>query len=226
MAGRLNHEFISKYRGNVHSQNGEDGVLKEILRRLNITSGYVCEFGAWDGVYLSNTFDLIQRGFKSVLIEGDEEKFKDLEKLSATYATITPICAYVDHIPGSETSLDNLLKKTDIPYDFDVLSIDIDSFDYQVWDSFKNYMPKIVVIEINSSIAFSVPDHIHTPGKFEGTSFLPMMKLAEQKGYSLVGHTGNLIFIRRDLYSIVNPEYVPSPPPRKLALKNGRMSYN
>ena len=210
----------------MNSQNGEDGILREMLKRLNITSGYVCEFGAWDGVHLSNTFDLIQRGFKSVLIEGDENKFKDLLKLCADYPTITPICAFVDHTPGSENSLDNLLKKTDIPYDFDVLSIDIDSFDYQVWDSFKNYMPKIVVIEINSSIDFSVPDHIHTPGVFEGTSFLPMMELAKRKGYELVVHTGNLILIRRDLYPILGLDEESVPNPRKLMLKNGKFVYN
>jgi len=220
----MNAPFLLEYKNNVNSQNGEDGILKEILRRLAITTGYVCEFGAWDGVYLSNTFDLIQRGFKSVLIEGDEEKFKDLEKLSVTYPTITPLCAYVDHVPGSERSLDNLLKKTDIPYDFDVLSIDIDSFDYQVWDSFKNYMPKIVVIEINSEIAFSVPDHIHTPGKFDGTSFLPMLNLARQKGYEFVVHTGNMVFIRRDLYPKL--KLGKEDAPRSLVLKNGRFVYN
>ena len=222
----MHRSFLSTYKGNVNSQNGEDGILREMLKRLNITSGYVCEFGAWDGVHLSNTFDLIQRGFKSVLIEGDENKFKDLLKLCADYPTITPICAFVDHTPGSETTLDNLLKKTDIPYDFDVLSIDIDSFDYQVWDSFKNYMPKIVVIEINSSIDFSVPDHIHTPGVFEGTSFLPMMELAKRKGYELVVHTGNLIFIRRDLYPILGLVEESVPNPRNLILKNGKFVYN
>ena len=29
-------ERLSKFEMNVHSQNGEDGVLKEILKRLNI----------------------------------------------------------------------------------------------------------------------------------------------------------------------------------------------
>jgi hypothetical protein len=195
-----------------------------MLARLNITSGYVCEFGAWDGVHLSNTFDLIQRGFKSVLIEGDEEKFKDLKKLSVKYPTITPICAYVDHVPGSQNSLDNLLKTTDIPFDFDVLSIDIDSFDYQVWDSFKNYMPKIVVIEINGDIGTLVPDHIHTPGVFQGTSFLPMMNLAKQKGYTLVGHTGNLIFIRDDLYSSLRLNWIPHEQDT-LVLRNGKLTF-
>ena len=213
-----------RFAANENSQNGEDGILKEMLRRLNITSGYVCEFGAWDGVYLSNTFSLIKRGFKSVLIEGDKEKFKDLLKLSKMYETITPICAYVDHIPGSENTLDNLLKKTDIPADFDVLSIDIDTFDYQVWASLNHYMPKIVVIEINSSIDPTIPDHIHTPGVFQGTSFLPMMNLAAHKGYKLAAHTGNLIFIRQDLYPMLKLEE-DNMANGRLGFRNGRVVY-
>ena len=42
------------FRRNVYSQNGEDGVLDEIFRRLSKNSGWFCEFGAWDGRYGSN----------------------------------------------------------------------------------------------------------------------------------------------------------------------------
>ena len=31
------------------SQSGEDGIVEEVLKRLNISSGWVCEFGAIDG---------------------------------------------------------------------------------------------------------------------------------------------------------------------------------
>ena len=39
------------------------------------------EFGAWDGVYCSNTCHLIRdKGYKAVLIEGDKSKFSELKK--------------------------------------------------------------------------------------------------------------------------------------------------
>jgi len=69
-------------------------------------------------------------------------------------------------------SLDNLLAQTEIPHDFDVISIDIDSNDLGVWESINNYHPKIVVIEINSSImpgVLSRHNRIHYGNSFSST---------------------------------------------------------
>ena len=72
--------FYNTYSKNVYSQNGEDGIVEELLKRLNITNGWVCEFGAWDGIHLSNTFNLVKKGFNAVFIEGDVNKYSDLLK--------------------------------------------------------------------------------------------------------------------------------------------------
>ena len=49
---------LGKYRKNLYSQYGEDGIIAKIFDILDIKSGYVCEFGAWDGIHLSNTYNL------------------------------------------------------------------------------------------------------------------------------------------------------------------------
>ena len=52
--------FIN-FKKNIYSQNGEDGILEEILKKLNIKkNGWCCEFGAWDGKHGSNTFNLVK----------------------------------------------------------------------------------------------------------------------------------------------------------------------
>ena len=196
--------FYKTYGWNIHSQNGEDGVINELLRRLEITKGHVCEFGAWDGKHLSNTFNLIERGFSGVFIEGDPEKYKDLLETCKNFPTITPILAYVDHTPGSPNTLDSLLSTTSIPIDFDVLSIDIDSYDYQVWKSVEQYKPKLVIIEIHSGVDPLNTQHIHEEGKYRSTGFMPTLLLGVQKGYTFLLHTGNMIFIRNDLYEKLN----------------------
>lgn len=199
--------FYNQYKYNKYSQNGEDGIIQELLNRLEIKSGWVCEFGAWDGIHLSNTFALVENGFNAIYIEGDKDRYNDLLKTVEKYPTIIPINAFVDHDENSENSLDKLLEKTSIPNDFDLLSIDIDSFDYQVWKSLKNYKPKLVIIEINSSVDPLNQQHIHTPGKYQGTGFMATFMLGIQKEYTFVLHTGNMIFVRNDLFEKLNINY-------------------
>jgi hypothetical protein len=185
---------FSLYFKNIYSQNGEDGVVEELFRRLKIESGWVCEFGAWDGQHLSNTFRLIKKGFKGVFIEGDKEKYRDLEKTVEKEPNIIPICAFVNPELNHPDCLDNLLAKTSIPKYFDLLSIDVDSCDYHIWKGLKNYRPVVVIIEINSSADPRDPNFIHG-GQYSGSGFQSTLNLGKEKKYTLVTHTGNMIFI-------------------------------
>jgi len=76
---------FNAYGKNIYSQNGEDGVVAEIIRRLGLSSGWFCEFGAWDGRYGSNTFALLKRGWRGVMIEGDPARFRDLKKTASRF---------------------------------------------------------------------------------------------------------------------------------------------
>jgi hypothetical protein len=194
------------YRRNIYSQNGEDGILAELLRRLPETSGWVCEFGAWDGKQCANTFALVEQGLNAVYIEARDDYFQDLLKTCRDYPNIHPVHKLVAY--EGEDTLDDILATTPIPKEFDILSIDIDSFDYQVWRSVDVYSPKIVIVEINSSISPLDTTHIHGPGK-EGTGFAPMLALGESKGYTLICHTGNLIFVRNDLANLYEHLLIP-----------------
>lgn len=198
--------FYHMYSKDVHSQNGEDGIIEELLKRLEITNGWVCEFGAWDGIHLSNTFHLVEKGFQAVFIEGDVAKYNDLLKTVQKYKNIHPINALVDY-KDTPQCLDSLLSQTPIPIDFDVLSIDIDSYDYHVWKSVIIYRPKIVIIEINSSVNTDNAHYIHESPKYQSTGFKPMFELGLEKGYTFVLHTGNMIFVRNDLFDKLKIHY-------------------
>jgi hypothetical protein len=223
------------HRHNVFSQNGEDGILRELLRRIgnnkhqricagqeldeldalpspqpvaDKSTGWVCEFGAWDGKECSNTFRLIRdEGYRGVYIEGRADYYELLLKTAEEYPNIHPIHTMVDY--EGDNTLDNILSTTEIPTEFDVLSIDIDSYDYQVWQSVNRYTPKIVVVEINSSVSPLDWNHICGPGK-EGTGFLPMMELGLSKNYTLICHTGNLVFVHNDYAHLFGDLLVPA----------------
>ena len=197
--------MFQKYRKNIFSQNGEDGVLLEIFKRLKLKSRtkWCCEFGAWDGIHGSNTFNLVKNfNYKAVYIEGDKKKFKDLVITSKKFPKIICLNKYVNYKRKSPSSFDKLLKKTNIIKNFDVLSIDIDSFDLAVWKSIKQYRPKIVIIEINSGIIPGVKQ-MHGSSK-KGNSFTSTVNYASEANYQLVCHTGNCIFIDNKYVKKIN----------------------
>lgn len=191
---------LQPLRRNVYSQNGEDGVVAELLKRLGITKGWFCEFGAWDGRYGSNCYSLLLREqWSGVMIEGVPARFKLLQQLAGRFAgRLHAIETFVSHDAGSSETLDRVLARTPIPHEFELLSIDIDGFDYQVWSSLEHYRPAIVIIEINSSFPPG-RERVHGEDGQQGTTFSAMLKLGQRKGYTLVAHTGNMIFVRDEL---------------------------
>jgi hypothetical protein len=197
-----NYKSLQKYRKIYFSQNGEDGMLEHILSKIS-SNKWAVEFGAWDGKYLSNTYHFIERhGYSAVLIEGDGAKMMDLNRNTEQFGDkVKCINAFVE--PSGSNSLDNLLKSTAIPVDFDLLSIDIDGMDYFIWQSLLNYRPKVVIIEINIA---------DKPGKVRvhdvsmtnyvqgesGSSIESIKRLANEKGYALLANIAcNAIFVDR-----------------------------
>lgn len=184
------------YAKNYYSQNGEDGVIEEIFKRLEITSGWLCEFGAGDGKTISNSYYWVkEHGFKVVYIENGDEDYQRILKVVDEHP-VGQIIAIKETV--TPDNINSILEGTPIPSDFEMLSIDIDSYDYDVWEGITKYNPKVVIIEVNSSL---LPGVLHTykGGPIDGNSFTSTIELGKRKGYTPVCHTGNLIFVRDDL---------------------------
>lgn len=171
-------EFNKNYK---FSQNGEEGILQEVFNRLKLESGHAVEVGANNGIWLSNTAWLIkEKGFTGLMVEADydlwEQCYKNWvgnDKVKSTCSMANPsnINAFVDNA-------------------CDVLSIDVDGIDYQIFQALEA-KPKVVIIEIDSSIRPDA-DRFNSEG---GAGYLPMVKLGIAKGYFLLCHTGNLVFV-------------------------------
>ncbi len=189
------------------SQSGEDGIIEEICRRLGVEKGWFVEFGAWDGVLYSNTYALAQKGWNGVGIECDEAKVRELKENMKQYPGYISVCRRVSR--DGENRLDAILAQTPIPKDFDLLCIDIDGNDYWIWESLRDYRPKVVVIEYNpwfaASEAKSMPfdDDRMWDGEsgYYGASVAALDKLGKSKGYTLVAYTENLnlFFVKNEL---------------------------
>lgn len=190
---------LNFYRNDVYSQNGEDGILEELLKRLNITGNLeLVEFGACDGIYLSNTFNLVkqQKTSLAVYIESDLDLFKRLEVNAKVYNSIIPLNHHIEFGSNTKNTLDSILSKTKIKKNFDILSIDIDSYDLDVFLSIKNYEPKILIIEANRMPKGILHKHNE---KIPGNSFNQIIQDVTQKNYTPIVFTGNIFFVRSSL---------------------------
>jgi len=180
--------------------HGEVEVINYILKALGLLSGHLVEVGAWDGKLHSNIYHLIQAGWSGTLIEIDPEKFKALEKNMESF-DVKCVCAGVSLAPGH--SINDFT-----PEDFDLFSLDIDGNDYWVWKDLE-HNPAVVIVEYNSNWEgeTTVPydlNHQWDGSQFFGASAKALYRLAESKGYDLVGFVKyrNLFFVRKDINTL------------------------
>lgn len=89
-----------------------------------------------------------------------------------------------------------IIKKTITPFNVNefppcqVWSCDCDGPDWELWRAYDG-KPDIVIIEINSSL----PPMEMSYSKDRGASYSMMVSLGISKGYMLIAHTGNLIWV-------------------------------
>lgn len=188
--------WLNEFAKNVTSQYGEDGIIEKVLQVINDNNKWCVEFGSWDGIKCSNTFNLIdKKAYHAVLIEGDRRRYEDLLVTFQGSAKVIAINAFVGF--DKDDCLDTVLRATEISADFDLLSIDVDGNDYHAWEAVHAYKPKVVVIEFNPTIPKTVefvqPRDVRVT---QGSSLLSISKLAKSKGYELVSTTkANAIFV-------------------------------
>lgn len=184
-------EFLNKYASNItYSQNGEEGILIECLSRLKIKTGHAVEIGANNGIWCSNTALLLKNGWTGKLVESDFNLWKQCEENWKPYPAVKCQCSHVDKYNINAFVDDKC----------DVLSIDTDGQDYEIFKALKA-KPKIVIVEIDSSIP---PDNngFNADG---GAGYRVMVEQGIEKGYFLLCHTGNLVFVDKQ-YKKLFPE--------------------
>ena len=168
---------LAAHERSVYSQCGEDGALERIFGLLGTSNCYFVEFGAHDGLELSNTANLrLHHGWTGLLLEAGGDA--DGVLVQREFVTAE--------------NVNDLFARYGVPHSFDLLSIDIDGNDYWVWKSLL-YRPRVVVIEYNIYFALSKartipydPDFVWDGSLYCGASLAALRKLGHEKGYALV----------------------------------------
>jgi hypothetical protein len=185
------------------SQNGEDGVIEEVLRRIGRGSGTFAEFGIGSGVEGNCVFLAQVLGWRGVFLEGDPAAYAGLARRYEHVPGVSAAQAYVE-----PATIDELLPDAGVVAEPDVLSIDVDGNDYYLWEALNSVRPRLLVIEYNAALDPAARlVQPYSPTGPDGTAFFgaslgALEALAKRKGYRLV-HTElagvNAFFVREDL---------------------------
>ena len=198
-AKRLNaHEF------KVYSQNGEDGIIAEILRRIGTKDKTFIEIGVDDGLETNTTF-LLTQAWRGTWVEGSQQgasrirnnfkKCLDNQQLRLIESMVTR---------------ENVLQILSPPEEVDILSIDIDLNTYYIWEALEKVRARVAIIEYNGIfppwIDWKVEYHADqwwTVGTHHyGASLKALELLGRRMGYTLVGcdiRGVNAFFVRSEL---------------------------
>ena len=197
---------LENYGFKVYSQSDEDGIIHEIFRRIGTTNKVFVEFGAEVGLE-TNCRLLLEEGWSGLWIEGNPEYAGSLRwtfrnELASGQLKFTS--AYVDR-----DNINALIAESGITGAIDFLSVDIDSNDYHVFDAISVISPRVLCIEHCAErgpeaewIMDYDPGFRRVGGQHTGASITSMTKLANLKGYELVGcglYSPNGFYVQRDL---------------------------
>jgi hypothetical protein len=173
--------------------------IQEFFKSANQEPRFFVDIGAGDGISMSNTFHLAHAGANGVAIEGSPVRFA---QLSLTYEKFTQVQLVRTYV--SSNSISSLLEGAGTPKDFDLLNLDIDSFDLHILAAIlKEFRPKLCVIEWNRSyppsVSYSVKDEPNirwddSSQIFPGASLKAFEDVCQRFDYKMVAVQGAALF--------------------------------
>ena len=136
---------LLEHRRNKYSQGGQDGIIEYIFGVLKTKNGFFVEFGALDGISFSNCHKLFEEGWSGVFIECDRKNFSKLRRNYKSYPGVVTINKYVR--PKGKNSFDNIME-TYAPHNtIDLLCIDVDGPDLEIFENIERFLPTVAIIE-------------------------------------------------------------------------------
>ncbi len=188
------------------SQNGEDGILERIFHLIGTETKTCCEFGAWDGIHLSNTRNLLLQDWSGLLIEADPQRFEKLKDNYSANQRVKCVCKLVDGAGGLELAL----SENGFLAVLDILVIDIDGLDYYILEELK-IRPRVICVEVNAGHSLEsqavLPRDLAAKGI--GQPLAAFHRLSKHLGYTLICFNANAFLLRNDITHPLLPELDP-----------------
>ena len=194
----------------IYSQFEEDGIFVFLFAVLGANLKTFVDIGSADGIN-SNCANLaINFGWHGLFVDGNAATIARGKRFYSRHPDtfLYPpkfTCAMV-----KRSNVNDLIATAGFEGEIDLLSIDIDGNDYWVWDAIDCIHPRVVCIETHiefghSNIVVPYDENYVYPGvhpDYHGASPVAMVKLANRKGYRLIGanrYGFNTIYVRDNL---------------------------
>ena len=169
------------------------------------TIPYFLDIGASDGISNSNTYDLAKNKWSGLSIEGNNIKFKVLNR-TLRLSNVKSVNEFV-----FSSNISSILRASGCQKEFDFLSLDIDSFEYSVLNQILiDFKPRLICVEINERfpppIIFHIKEGVDASlikDAFYGFSIQAAYNVFKIHGYKVVGlHYNNV-------YAVPNSSNLP-----------------
>ncbi len=213
LLARLNEKKESKHLKDhefkIFSQWGEDGIIQRLISVLAIKNKTFIEFGVEDFFESNCRYLMMKDNWSGFVIDGSAH---NIAKLKQSYFywryDLASLNAFI-----TRENINDLLAKSGFGEDLGILSIDLDGNDYHILEAIGFFKPRILICEYNAIFgaerAITIPYNAgfvqsaaHYSTLYCGASLGALTRLAEKKGYSLVGTNtagNNAFFVRNDL---------------------------
>lgn len=209
---KIRPDSLVNFEKKIFSQNGEDGILEEICRRIPTLdrSGFFVEFGVEDGSECCCRHLVEKYGWNGLFMDGCEKNVAAGTSLFSKYSGVSFQKAFI-----TRENIVSLLQAQNCPKDFDLLVVDIDGNDYHVLSEIlKSYSPEVLVVEYNGKWPppkeWVMPydaNFIWDGSAYFGASLEAFYRLLKNHDYLLIGccSRGNNAFFIKRKYSNLFP---------------------
>lgn len=145
---RLDPRRTVSWEFSAFSQNGEDGIIEQLLSLIAAPTRYFVEIGASDGLENNSSYLAFVKKYQGLMVEGDQRKSANSRRfLQSMNWGVRHLNMMVTPDRASELCEHVLYREPDL------LSLDIDGMDYYVARAIlgTGLRPKVLCVEYNSA---------------------------------------------------------------------------